>query len=136
MNRFRIRALLISLSYAWACSVALALTVPTTTGTRTGASTAKMRRARHAPLAAAHPALAQVSHRVTPVSEVAAPVIRGGPWISPTFADSTMATTWMVKIWTVRRSAVDALGAYNGSVVVVDPSTGRILTIVNQQGGA
>lgn len=33
----------------------------------------------------------------------------------------------------VRRAAVQALGAYNGSVVVVDPSTGRILTIVNQR---
>jgi len=33
----------------------------------------------------------------------------------------------------VRRAAVDALGPYNGSVVVVDPQTGRILTIVNQK---
>jgi penicillin-binding protein 2 len=33
----------------------------------------------------------------------------------------------------VRRSAVDALGSYNGSVVVVEPNTGRILTIVNQK---
>ena len=34
---------------------------------------------------------------------------------------------------TVRRAAVDALGMENGSVVVADPSTGRILTIVNQK---
>jgi penicillin-binding protein 2 len=34
---------------------------------------------------------------------------------------------------TVRRAAVDALGPYDGSVVVVDPQTGRILTIVNQK---
>jgi penicillin-binding protein 2 len=33
----------------------------------------------------------------------------------------------------VRRSAVEALGAYNGSVVVVDPNTGRILSMVNQK---
>ncbi len=33
----------------------------------------------------------------------------------------------------VRRAAVDALGPYNGTVVVVDPRTGRILTIVNQK---
>ena len=33
----------------------------------------------------------------------------------------------------VRRAAVQALGPYNGSVVVVDPSTGRLLTIVNQK---
>lgn len=33
----------------------------------------------------------------------------------------------------IRRAAVAALGTVNGSVVVVDPSTGRILTIVNQK---
>jgi penicillin-binding protein 2 len=33
----------------------------------------------------------------------------------------------------VRRAAVDALGPYNGTVVVVDPRTGRVLTIVNQK---
>ena len=33
----------------------------------------------------------------------------------------------------IRRAAVDALGQYNGSVVVVDPNTGRILTMVNQK---
>jgi penicillin-binding protein 2 len=32
----------------------------------------------------------------------------------------------------VREAAVEALGNWNGSVVVVDPNTGRILTIVNQ----
>jgi len=33
----------------------------------------------------------------------------------------------------IRRAAVEALGRYAGSVVVVDPNTGRILTIVNQK---
>jgi penicillin-binding protein 2 len=33
----------------------------------------------------------------------------------------------------VRRAAVDALGPLNGSVVVTDPDTGRILTMVNQK---
>lgn len=33
----------------------------------------------------------------------------------------------------VRRAAVDALGPYNGTVVVADPSSGRILSIVNQK---
>lgn len=33
----------------------------------------------------------------------------------------------------VRRAAVEALGPYNGTVVVVDPQTGRVLTIVNQK---
>src|SRR5947209_15974405 len=34
---------------------------------------------------------------------------------------------------TIRRAAVAALGGYAGSVVVADPSNGRILTIVNQK---
>ena len=34
---------------------------------------------------------------------------------------------------TIRRAAVAALGGMNGSVVVVDPSDGRVLTIVNQK---
>jgi cell division protein FtsI/penicillin-binding protein 2 len=33
----------------------------------------------------------------------------------------------------VRKAAVEALGPYNGSIVVVDPYTGRILTMVNQR---
>jgi penicillin-binding protein 2 len=33
----------------------------------------------------------------------------------------------------VRRAAVAALGRYNGAVVVADPRTGRILTVVNQR---
>ncbi|MGQ9635080.1 MAG: penicillin-binding transpeptidase domain-containing protein [Bryobacteraceae bacterium] len=33
----------------------------------------------------------------------------------------------------MRRAAVQALGRYNGSVVVVDPDTGRILSMVNQK---
>jgi len=34
---------------------------------------------------------------------------------------------------TIRRAAVDALGTLNGSVVVVDPGSGRVLTMVNQK---
>ena len=33
----------------------------------------------------------------------------------------------------VRRAALEALGNWNGSVVVVDPNSGRVLTIVNQK---
>ena len=36
---------------------------------------------------------------------------------------------------TVRRAAVEALGTMPGSVVIVDPSNGRILTMVNQRLG-
>ncbi|HYA97937.1 MAG TPA: hypothetical protein VEH49_07575, partial [Methylomirabilota bacterium] len=33
----------------------------------------------------------------------------------------------------IRSAAVDALGHYDGTVVAVDPNSGRILTIVNQK---
>jgi penicillin-binding protein 2 len=55
------------------------------------------------------------------------------PWTSPTFADSTEGDSVDGEDLVVRRAAVAALGPYNGSVVVVDPKTGRLLTIVNQK---
>ncbi len=61
------------------------------------------------------------------------PVIAGGPWDRPTFADSTEGDRVDGEDLTVRRAAVEALGSYNGSVVAVDPTSGRILTIVNQR---
>ena len=61
------------------------------------------------------------------------PIIRGGPWTEPTFADSTMGDNVDGEDLDIRRAAVDALGAYNGSVVVVDPDNGRILSMVNQR---
>jgi len=60
-------------------------------------------------------------------------LIAGGPWLEPTFADSTSGDKVDGEDLAVRRAAVDALGALNGSVVVADPTTGRILTIVNQK---
>jgi len=60
-------------------------------------------------------------------------LIAGGPWLEPTFADSTSGDRVDGEDLAVRRAAVDALGALNGSVVVADPATGRILTIVNQK---
>src|ERR1039458_9333268 len=33
----------------------------------------------------------------------------------------------------VRKASIDALGHYNGSVVAIEPSSGRILSIVNQK---
>lgn len=80
----------------------------------------------------AHPATsAAVVHRAS--YRTAGPVVRGGPWTEPTYADSTMGDNADGEDLEVRRAAVEALGAYNGSVVVADPNTGRILTIVNQK---
>lgn len=55
---------------------------------------------------------------------------RGGV---PTFADSSSLDVSTFDDPVVRAAAVEALGRYNGSVVAVDPNTGRILTVVNQK---
>lgn len=55
------------------------------------------------------------------------------PWTTPTYADSTLGDVADGEDPVVRRAAVEALGPYNGSVVVADPFTGRILAMVNQK---
>src|SRR5271167_2817650 len=52
---------------------------------------------------------------------------------APTYADSVSADDPTYDDPIVREAAVEALGRYNGSVVAVDPNTGRILTVVNQK---
>jgi len=68
-------------------------------------------------------------HAIVPTK---AKVLRG-PWRVPTFADSSEGDRMEGDDPTVRRAALDALGKLNGTVVVADPLTGRILTIVNQR---
>ena len=72
-------------------------------------------------------------HPVSHLSKLHRRRIPSGNWSSPTFADSTEGDLVDGEDLVVRRAAVQALGPYNGSVVVVDPSTGRLLTIVNQK---
>ncbi len=55
------------------------------------------------------------------------------PWTEPTYADSTVGDNVDGEDVVVRRAALDALGPYNGTVVVADPANGRILSIVNQK---
>jgi len=54
-------------------------------------------------------------------------------WYVPTYADSTKDDIAEFDEPVVREVAVEALGRHNGSVVVVDPNSGRILSIVNQR---
>jgi len=56
-----------------------------------------------------------------------------GPWRTPNFADSTDGDNVDGENLVVRRAAVDALGPLNGTVVVTEPNSGRILSIVNQK---
>jgi len=76
--------------------------------------------------------VATVAARTTSTA-IHAPVIQGGPWTKPTFADSTDGDNIDGEDLPIRRAAVEALGPFNGSAVVVDPMTGRILTMVNQK---
>jgi cell division protein FtsI/penicillin-binding protein 2 len=50
----------------------------------------------------------------------------------PTFTDSEKGDEASYDDPVVRQAAVAALGRYNGSVVAIDPASGRILTVVNQ----
>src|SRR5437868_10376523 len=53
---------------------------------------------------------------------------RPAPPVDPTIGDNVDGDDLAV-----RRAAVAALGTMNGSVAVVDPSNGRVLTLVNQK---
>jgi cell division protein FtsI/penicillin-binding protein 2 len=80
-----------------------------------------------------HSAHALVQHASYHVAATSGPLVRGGPWTEPTYADSAAGDNADGEDLEVRRSAVEALGGYNGSVLVADPATGRILTMVNQK---
>jgi penicillin-binding protein 2 len=56
------------------------------------------------------------------------PVYKPAPPVDPTLGDNVDGEDLEI-----RRAAVDALGTLNGSVVVVDPSNGRVLSMVNQK---
>lgn len=87
-------------------------------------------------LQSAAPAWAQVK-KSSPSSATrkAAPAVRRTvrralPPVDPTEGDNVDGDDL-----TIRRAAVAAIGTMNGSVVVVDPTNGRILTMVNQKLG-
>ena len=68
--------------------------------------------------AAAKPRVRTARHRYVPREKA----------VDPTLGDITNFDDPIV-----RAAAVDALGKYNGSVVAVEPTTGRILAVVNQK---
>ncbi|MBZ5580418.1 MAG: penicillin-binding protein [Acidobacteriia bacterium] len=79
--------------------------------------------------------LASVADAATPVRKTRRTssvrkrrAVKRTPPVDPTLGDNVDGDDLVV-----RRAAVSALGSVNGSVVVVDPTTGRILTIVNQK---
>jgi penicillin-binding protein 2 len=104
--------------------------------TRTARTAARTRSAWYAPSGRAHfTAVALGAHR--PSSHLSRLALRRhaafSPWTEPTFADSTAGDLVDGEDLVVRRAAVQALGPFNGTIVVTDPQSGRILSIVNQK---
>jgi len=94
------------------------------TGTKAAAKAAKPPAKAPARSAAKAPAPA-------PATKTAAkkkPRYKAAPPVDPTLGDNVDGDDL-----TVRRAAVEALGVMNGAVVAVDPSNGRVLSIVNQK---
>jgi len=98
-------------------------------GSASGTTHRKTRRKVVPPARSAQLRVGPVTHRVRSTKHH----ILGGSWKTPTFADSTEGDSVDGDDLTVRRAAVQALSRYNGTVIVADPKTGRILTIVNQK---
>lgn len=71
--------------------------------------------------------------RVTTVRRRTRRHVYVNPWTEPTYADSTIGDSVEGEDLVVRKAAIDALGPYNGAIVIADPNSGRILTIVNQK---
>src|SRR5208283_2663568 len=111
-------------SYRWMMEVASLLCficgLSFATTTTTTAPPKRRTAAHHAPTASHAASLRHAAPRRA--ASPGGPVIAGGPWDEPTFADSTEGDRVDGEDLTVRRAAV-----------VVDPATGRILTMVNQK---
>jgi cell division protein FtsI/penicillin-binding protein 2 len=59
--------------------------------------------------------------------------VPGGPWRAPNYADTASGDFTEGDDPDVRQAALSALGRLNGSIVVTDANTGRVLTIVGQK---
>src|ERR1039457_789702 len=70
------------------------------------------------------------SGRTATRKKVVKKAVKKPPPVDPTDGDNVDGDDL-----TVRRAAVGALGTTNGSVLVVDPNSGRVLTMVNQKLG-
>lgn len=95
-------------------------------------STSKSAASRTVASTKAAPAKVPVRH-VASQTVAARRVTSKSTWRFPTYANSVEGDNIDGEDLVVRRAAVDALGPFNGSVVVTDANTGRILTIVNQK---
>ncbi len=58
---------------------------------------------------------------------------RWTPWHTSSFGEPAAQDDPVGEDPAIRAAAIEAIGNWNGSIVVVDPNTGRILSIVNQK---
>ena len=116
-------------SFQWTAGVLLACSaVSATAAKRTVRHRIPARTAHRLSAPVALQAAAPIQKKLTQTARPAS-----GPWRVPTYADSTEGDRIEGEDPIVRRAALDALGKLNGTVVVADPETGRILSIVNQR---
>jgi penicillin-binding protein 2 len=121
------------------CALALGLAVACLGVTSTQAKKKKStRKATHAKTAMAVSVKTPAKPAATAVRKTSTVVARRkrrvySQWSEPTYAESATGDSVDGEDLVVRRAAVGALGPYNGAVVVVDPNTGRVLSMVNQK---
>jgi penicillin-binding protein 2 len=90
--------------------------------------------------AAKHTVIRQVARKPLVATKRAALAVRRtaararfSPWTEPSFGEPTVGDNEEGEDPVIRKAAVDALGPFNGSIVVVDPQNGRVMSMVNQK---
>jgi penicillin-binding protein 2 len=128
--RFFTRLLVIA---ATAATLAQAVTVPKKkkTATKSAASRAHLRHVALGMSAKAAPGEPTAATKV-PVRTAVKATARS-PWRVPNYADSTLGDVATGDDPIARQAAIEALGKLNGSVLISDANTGRILAMVNQK---
>jgi penicillin-binding protein 2 len=128
------RATSLVLAAALIATAAFAVTTTTTPAKNHKKKKSAAITAPHAVTATAKPLVTASVKPVNAKSASAKPRQKGWvqTWDEPTYKDSTVNDKVDGEDLNVRKAAVDALGPLNGAVVVTDPTTGRVLTIVNQ----
>jgi penicillin-binding protein 2 len=133
LNRQAILRSLTVLAAAAATLLQGATTSPKPSSKKTAKSSKKAVSRRTVPVkAVAFVAKPAATSRVKKTVRKTAAIARG-PWRVPNYALSTEGDFIEGDDLVARNAAVDALGRLNGSVVVADADSGRILTIVNQK---
>ena len=79
-----------------------------------------------------HPLRRKVGNRTTLAANRHRASLRNS-WLVSSFGDPGLGDNLAGEDPVIRQAALEAIGNLNGSVVVVDPNTGRILSIINQR---